>query len=65
MPLLGLMMSDASKAAFGGNTILPVLSSQKIPTVAPVMTSPFYLDSSSVFFLHRMVMLSFIITFSV
>ena len=42
-------MSDASKAAFGGEAILPIFSSQKIPTVAPVMTSPSFIASSRYF----------------
>ena len=43
-------MLDASKAAFGGEVILLILSSQKIPTAAPVMTSPSLIDSSRFFF---------------
>ena len=39
-------MSDASKAAFGGEAILPIFSSQKIPTGAPVMTSTSFIASS-------------------
>ena len=45
-----LMMLDASKAAFGGEAILPIFSSQKIPIVAPVMTSPSFIASSRFLF---------------
>ena len=43
-------MSDASKAAFGGKAIFPIFSSQKIPTVAPVMISPSSFAYSRFFF---------------
>ena len=46
-------MSDASKAAFGEEAILPIFSSQKIPTVAPVMTSPSFIACSGFFFTSR------------
>ena len=59
-------MSEASKAAFGDEAILPIFSSQKIPTVAPVMTSPSFIASSRFFFASNGgVVVLFVITFSV
>ena len=49
-PPLSLMISDASKTAFGGEAISPIFSSQKILTVAPVMTSASLIASSRFFF---------------
>ena len=61
MSPLSLMMSDASKVAFGDEAILPIFSSQKIPTVAHVMTSPSFVDSSR-FSITSSGVLMFIIT---
>ena len=46
MPPLSLVMSGVSKATFGGKTILSIFSRQKIPTAAPVMTSPSFIAFS-------------------